>query len=115
MSRGEAGRIEGCLPEETLFDGGHAGGEELVLFAERGGILLEIVDPVLLAERAHAEHQNSSHEAQLEEAVLSLYRVREEPHPLLSSQNLLLESLVLPRVRRPVEGLPEGFHSSSPP
>ena len=48
-------RFERCFVEQLLLDVGHSIGQGLMLFLEGGGVLLEVVDAVLLAQRPDAQ------------------------------------------------------------
>lgn len=50
-----------------------------MLLAEEIVVAGEVADPVLLPQRAHAEHEDARHDKEMEEAMLPLYRVRHQP------------------------------------
>lgn len=78
----DAGGVERRLTQQRLFNGGHAEGERVLLLAELGVVGGEVVDAVLLAEGAKAEHEDPGHEEELREALLPLQRICHQPQRL---------------------------------
>lgn len=75
----EPGGVQGRLPPEVALDAAHAVVERISLLPEGGGVLQEVVDAVLLAQRPEAQEEDPGHGGELDEAVLVLPRVGEEP------------------------------------
>jgi len=108
VGRDGAGRVGVSLPAERVLEASRAEREVLVLAAEVGGVVVEVAEAVLLAQRPQAHHEDARHQEELHEPVLALRRVRQQPRrsPAPEAAAAHVRHLCLRRLLRGLLGFP---------